>query len=76
MGAAVSLFTHGNDIDIPSGSQVEMVLQRPFLLQDSNLTDPTTTTTSPSMLVPAPQRPPMRKPVVNHILCPSDVPCE
>lgn len=70
VGSAVSLFTHGNDIDIPAGSQVEMVLQRPLLLQDSNLTDPTTAPPQQA-LVPAPQRGPMPKPVAHRILCPT-----
>jgi len=33
----VSLFTRNADVDIPSGTQVEMVLQRPLLLEDENL---------------------------------------
>jgi hypothetical protein len=33
----VSLFTRGADVDIANGSQVEMVLQRPLLLEEENL---------------------------------------
>jgi type IV secretion system protein VirB10 len=36
-GAAVSLFTHGNDISIPSGTPIEMVLRAPLVLQEANL---------------------------------------
>lgn len=64
----VALFTRGADINIPAGSQVEMVLQRPLLLEDSNLNGPTT-------LFPASTQPqPMAKPGIqqrSHILCPA-----
>ena len=33
----VSLFTRNADVDIPRGTQVEMVLQRPLLLEEENL---------------------------------------
>ena len=33
----VTLFTRNADVDIPSGTQVEMVLQRPLVLEDENL---------------------------------------
>ena len=72
VGAAVSLFTHGNDIDIVSGSQVEMVLQRPLILQESNIAD----ANSGQMLVPAVQRQPMAKPNQRRVLCPVGVPCQ
>ena len=36
-GAIYTLFTRGNDIVIPSGTAVEMVLQRPLILQQSQL---------------------------------------
>lgn len=34
----VALLTHNADVNIPSGSQVEMVIQRPLEVQDANLT--------------------------------------
>jgi hypothetical protein len=74
-GAAVSLFTHGKEIDIPAGSQVEMVLQRPLILQASNLSDPNAPATQPA-LVPAPQRQAMPKPVAHRILCPMGSSCQ
>jgi hypothetical protein len=37
VGAAVALFTRGNDINIENGTPVEMVLQRPLILEESNL---------------------------------------
>ncbi len=36
-GAAISLFTHGNDINIPSGTPIEMVLRQPLTLLEANL---------------------------------------
>jgi len=62
----VALFTHGADVNIPSGSQVEMVLQRPLQLQEANLNGPTS-------LVPASTQPqPLPKPGRQaHILCPT-----
>lgn len=62
----VALFTRGADVNIPSGSQVEMVLQRPLQLQEANINGPTT-------LVPASTQPqPLPKPGRQaHILCPT-----
>jgi type IV secretion system protein VirB10 len=34
----VALFTHNAEVNIPSGSQVEMVIQHPLVLGESNLT--------------------------------------
>jgi type IV secretion system protein VirB10 len=59
----VALFTRGADVDMEAGSQVEMVLQRPLLLEEDNLT----AATGPA-LVPAVDQPkPMEKP---HLRCP------
>jgi type IV secretion system protein VirB10 len=68
--ALVSLFTRGADVNIPEGTQVEMVLQRPLILEDSNLSnvgDPGTA----AALVPSPQQPkPLEKPNRARIMCP------
>ncbi|HEX7730064.1 MAG TPA: hypothetical protein VF392_13610 [Terracidiphilus sp.] len=62
----VSLFTRGADVNIESGSQVEMVLQRPLILEEANLTDG-----SAPPLVPAANQPkPMEKPRSVQLLCP------
>jgi type IV secretion system protein VirB10 len=37
----VALFTRGADVNIPSGTQVEMVLQRPLQVQEANINGPT-----------------------------------
>jgi type IV secretion system protein VirB10 len=61
----VSLFTRGADVNIESGSQVEMMLQRPLVLEEANLTG-----TAPT-LVPASDQPkPMGKPGSAQLLCP------
>jgi len=63
----VSLFTRNAEVDIPAGSQVEMILQRPLLLEDANLAS-AGASGSASTLVPAPNQPkPLDKP---RILCP------
>ena len=62
----VALFTRGADVNIASGTQVEMVLQRPLQLQEANINGPTS-------LVPAStQQQPLPKPGRQaHILCPT-----
>lgn len=65
----VSLFTRGADVNIPSGTQVEMVLQRPLVLQEENLT--AAGPGAAPALVPAADQPrPMEKPLHPRILCP------
>lgn len=61
----VALLTHKADISIPSGSQVEMVIQRPLELEESNLEGNST-------LVPAAAQPqPLPKPTLHqHMVCP------
>ncbi len=67
VGAAVSLFTHGNDINIPSGTPIEMVLQRPLVLEAANLSGPDVT----GEYVPASnQKTPMQKPNRTPMTCP------
>jgi type IV secretion system protein VirB10 len=65
----VSLFTRGADVNIDSGTQVEMILQRPLLLEDENLGG-----SQPGMApayVPAANQPkPLEKPNRAHVLCP------
>jgi hypothetical protein len=61
----VSLFTRGADVNIQSGTQVEMVLQRPLLLEEENLSG-----TAPSLLPAANQPKPLEKPGSTQLLCP------
>ena len=65
----VSLFTRNADVDIPTGTQVEMVLQRPLQLEDENLAGVGPPGAAPA-LVPASTQP---KPITSHrprIMCP------
>jgi len=61
----VSLFTRGADVNIESGAQVEMVLQRPLILEEENLTG-----TAPGLQPALNQPRPMDKPGRAHVLCP------
>jgi type IV secretion system protein VirB10 len=67
----VSLFTRGADVEIPNGSQVEMVLQRPLLLEEANLS--ANAPDGAVALVPSASQPrPLDKPSVHReqMLCP------
>lgn len=65
----VSLFTRGADVNIPSGTQVEMVLQRPLILHEENLA--AGGPGAQPLLVPVDAQPrPMDKPARPRILCP------
>ena len=70
----VALFTRGADVDIASGTQVEMVLQRPLLLEEANLSATVTDgAASGIVLVPAANQPkPLDKPGVHRarVICP------
>jgi type IV secretion system protein VirB10 len=63
----VSLFTRGADVNIESGTQVEMVLQRPLLLEEENLA---TGAGAPALVPSADQPKPMEKPNRARVLCP------
>jgi hypothetical protein len=66
----VSLFTRGADVNIEAGTQVEMVLQRPLILEEENLAEGTAPGAAPSM-VPSPSQPrPMQKPGHPQLVCP------
>jgi type IV secretion system protein VirB10 len=67
-GAIYTLFTRGNEIVIPSGTSVEMVLQRPLVLQQAQLAG-IDEARGPAQMVPAGQQQPMQKPK-QRILCP------
>ncbi|MFZ0301501.1 MAG: hypothetical protein WAL75_02405 [Terracidiphilus sp.] len=62
----VSLFTRNADVDIPSGTQVEMLLQQPLKLEESNLASGS----GPNSLVPASdQARPLPKPGRDQMVC-------
>jgi len=66
----VSLFTRGADVNIESGTQVEMVLQRPLLLEEGNLGDAGVFGSALPMVPSANQPKPLAKPVRARVLCP------
>jgi type IV secretion system protein VirB10 len=65
----VSLFTRNADVDIPTGTQVEMVLQRPLQLEEENLAGVGPPGSAPSFIPASTQQKPMntRRP---RIMCP------
>jgi hypothetical protein len=66
----VTLFTRGADVNIESGTQVEMVLQRPLILEEENLAGAGAPGSAPA-LVPSPDQPkPIDKPNRARVLCP------
>ena len=66
----VALFTRGSDVNIEAGTQVEMVLQRPLVLEEANLSPAVADGGAPA-LVPAAQQPrPMDKPQRVRLICP------
>src|SRR3984885_15196007 len=67
-GTIYTLFTRGNDIVIPTGTSVEMVLQRPLILQESQLAGMDESHGQAGMVPGSQQQPlPKRK---QRILCP------
>lgn len=62
----VTLFTRGADVNIENGTQVEMVLQRPLLLEEANLSEASGVTLQPAASQPRP----ISKPDRAHVLCP------
>jgi hypothetical protein len=66
----VSLFTRNAEVDIPSGTQVEMALQRPLILEEENLATASASGTA-TALVPATDQPkPIEKPRRVPVFCP------
>jgi hypothetical protein len=63
----VSLFTRGADVSIEAGTQVEMELQRPLILEEENLS----ASGAAAPLVPSPDQPkPVAKPAHARVFCP------
>jgi hypothetical protein len=75
--ALAPLFTRGADVNIDAGTQVEMLLQRPLILEEENITA-INAPGSVSPLVPAPnQQRALDKPRRTRVLCPlGGLPCE
>ena len=66
----VALFTRGADVNIESGTQVEMILQRPLLLEEQNLSGVEPPGTAPVLVPVANQPKPIEKPNRHRVLCP------
>jgi type IV secretion system protein VirB10 len=66
----VTLFTRGADVNIESGTQVEMSLQRPLLLEEANLSGSGGPAGAPALVPSANQPKPLEKPIHPRILCP------
>jgi type IV secretion system protein VirB10 len=70
VAGVASLFTRGADVNIESGTQVEMVLQRPLLLEDVNLAT-SAAGGAPQALQPSPDQPmPIQKRGHKEMVCP------
>ena len=69
MGLA-TLFTRGADVNIPMGTQVEMVLQRPLYLEDANLASGNTAGIAPALVPSSTQPKPIEKPGHVRVMCP------
>jgi len=68
MGIA-TLFTRGADVNIPNGTQVEMILQRPLYLEDANVAAGGAAT-APNLVPSNTQPKPISKPNHAQVLCP------
>jgi type IV secretion system protein VirB10 len=66
----VSLFTRGADVNIENGTQVEMTLQRPLVLEEENLASVGAPGTAPALVPSANQPRPLDKPNRAKVLCP------
>jgi hypothetical protein len=66
----VSLFTRGADVNIESGTQVEMVLQRPLILEEENLAGAGAPGAATALVPSADQPKPIDKPNRARVLCP------
>jgi hypothetical protein len=68
-GLIYTLFTRGDEIVIPEGTSLEMVMQRPLELQPSQLAGINDVRANPQYIPTEGQAHPLSKPA--HILCPS-----
>jgi hypothetical protein len=65
----VSLFTRNAEVDIPTGTQVEMMLQRPLILEEANVSS-SGPGTAPALVPAANQPKPIDKPRHVRMMCP------
>jgi hypothetical protein len=69
MGIA-TVFTRGADVNIDRGTQVEMTLQRPLILEETNLSAANNPGVAPALVPAASQPRPLIKPNRARLLCP------
>ncbi len=69
-GTIYTLFTRGDEVAIPEGTSLEMVMQRPLMLQAAQLAGINDVNGNPQFLPIAGQAMPLPKP--GHVLCPPD----
>ena len=65
-----TLFTRGADVNIPNGTQVEMVLQRPLYVEDANVAGNNAAAAAPNLVPSKTQPKPIDKPNHGRVLCP------
>lgn len=65
-----TLFTRGADVNIENGTQVEMVLQRPLILEEENLAATGAQGAAPALVPVANQPKPVDKPRRVRVMCP------
>ena len=68
--ALATVFTRGADVNLEAGTQVEMVLQRPLVLEEDNLTGGTGQGAAPALVPAANQQKAMEKPNRARVMCP------
>jgi len=68
--ALATVFTRGADVNLEAGTQVEMVLQRPLVLEENNLTGGAAQGEAPAFVPAATQQKPMVKPNRSRVMCP------
>jgi hypothetical protein len=70
VGTAVALFTRGNELNIESGTPVEMVLQRPLILEEENLSGAGGAGSAPNLVPSSTQPRPVQKRSHAQVICP------
>ena len=68
--ALATVFTRGADVNLEAGTQVEMVLQRPLVLEEDNLTGGTGRGEAPALVPAANQQKALEKPNRARVMCP------
>lgn len=70
VGTVAALFTRGDDINIEAGTPVEMILQRPLILEEENLGGINQPGEVPALVPAANQPRPIGRPNRARVMCP------